>query len=70
MNPALDPNFDQLLIICGIISVIVIAFVLFVIKLPDEEIRYDEKDKTSKKSLRNDLGRQVMDKTILDKGSL
>ena len=58
MNPALDPNFDQLLIICGIISVIVIAFVLFVIKLPDEEIRYDEKDKTSKniskpKSFRN-----------------
>ena len=48
MDPALDPNFDQLLIICGIISVIVIAFVLFVIKLPDEEIRYDEKDKTSK----------------------
>lgn len=52
MTPALDPNFDQLLIICGIISVIVIAFVLFVIKLPDEEIRYDDKHTRSKNTSR------------------
>ncbi|MET1218568.1 MAG: hypothetical protein ABWW63_02935 [Glaciecola sp.] len=42
MTTDLDPNFDQLLLICGFISVIVIAFVLFVIKLPQEEKDYTQ----------------------------
>lgn len=49
METNLDPNFDQLLVICGIISVIVIAFILFVIKLPQEE----KDDNTTNKSLKN-----------------
>ena len=57
MNSALDPNFDQLLIICGIISVIVIAFVLFVIKLPDEETGYNQQDTASKKATKPNCSR-------------
>ncbi|CAI8194672.1 MAG: Uncharacterised protein [Glaciecola sp. HTCC2999] len=57
MNSALDPNFDQLLIICGIISVIVIAFVLFVIKLPDEESRDDLDSHSPKKETKANCSR-------------
>lgn len=42
METNIDPNFDQLLIICGIICVIVIAFVLFMIKFPDSEDEYTD----------------------------
>ena len=42
METNIDPNFDQLLIICGIICVIVIAFVLFMIKFPDSDEEYTD----------------------------
>ena len=42
METNIDPNFDQLLIICGIICVIVIAFVLFMIKFPDSDNEYTD----------------------------
>jgi hypothetical protein len=42
MTTDIDPNFDQLLIICGIICVIVIAFVLFMIKFPDADNEYTD----------------------------
>ncbi len=42
MTTDIDPNFDQLLIICGVICVIVIAFVLFMIKFPDTDAEYND----------------------------
>ena len=53
METNLDPNFDQLLIICGIISVIVIAFILFVIKLPQEDKDYNTTNQSPKNCVRN-----------------
>ena len=41
MDSVIDPNFDQLLIICGIICVIVIGFVLFMIKFPEADNDYN-----------------------------
>ena len=54
METNLDPNFDQLLVICGIISVIVIAFILFVIKLPQEDKDYNTKNESPKNCVRNE----------------
>jgi hypothetical protein len=48
MSDPLDPNFDQLIIICGIAAALVIAFILFVIKLPDGERDYT-KERTEHK---------------------
>ena len=42
MATNLDPNFDQLLIICGIAAALVIGIILFVIKLPSEEREYND----------------------------
>jgi hypothetical protein len=53
METNLDPNFDQLLVICGIISVIVIAFILFVIKLPQEDKDYNTTNQSPKNCVRN-----------------
>ena len=53
MGTNLDPNFDQLLVICGIISVIVIVFILFVIKLPQEDKDYNTTNQSPKNCVRN-----------------
>jgi fucose permease len=54
MEINLDPNFDQLFVICGIISVIVIVFILFVIKLPQEEKDDNTTNKSPKNCMRNE----------------
>jgi hypothetical protein len=48
MSDPLDPNFDQLIIICGIAAAVVIAFILFVIKLPDGERDYTNENNSNK----------------------
>ena len=48
MTTNLDPNFDQLIIICGIAAVLVIGIILFVIKLPSEEREYNDANTNNK----------------------
>lgn len=45
MDTVIDPNFDQLIIICGVICIIVIGFVLLMNTFPDEDSSRAEQDK-------------------------